>query len=231
MTVIYRCEVVLPSTTGLPADDVTNVFHVSKATALTGSDPTDLAESIESFYNFEPTDFHNAVAKYINGSISRASGSAEVKIYQVPATPGPLGSPVFVHNWTLADKDAGANEWPNQVACVLSFHSDLTNIAQEGPGNTRPAARRRGRLYIGPLMSSAGNNASPMRVSDQFTGELLTRASELQTALSGRGETWGVFSKSDWAIRPVTSASVDNRLDTQRRRLIKASGRTVHTVP
>jgi len=211
---------------GIPRDRTVNTFHFNNV--LGGApDNSVIAGYVQSFYNDDATGVgRSPIAGYISGAVSRAALASKVQVYDVPAVRGPVGSPVFQASWTLGAKAGADKEMPAEVACCASYHAALTDVPEES-GPTRPAARKRGRIYLGPLSIRATNNAegSEPRPADnlviqtvaQFTGNLMLATHQHQLA---------VFSRTAWATALVTGGFVDNAFDTQRRRGPKATGRT-----
>lgn len=176
--------------------------------------------------------------KYISQLVSRAAGTHVLKSWILPPVPGTLGSPDLV---TVSALAAGENSmpWPEEMAVVISRHASVVDIAEEGPeediptprraqnygapathtGRIRPAARRRGRTYFGPLNDGARDDfqgaAIPPIVSTKLSNEL--KAAELALAQTD-GISLGVFSRRDWLVRPVVGGHIDNAFDVQRRR-------------
>jgi hypothetical protein len=149
------------------------------------------------------------------------------------------GSPVQTALWTLgptASASPGNLALPREVALCGSFHGDLSGVAEEGAGDTRPRARRRGRIYVGPLNvaatdstnGSANGGALP---SGFFIGRLAAAFAEFTAAaIEDEGGRWVVASRADNAVYPVTAGWVDNEFDTQRRRGLDPSARTPITL-
>lgn len=112
--------------------------------------------------------------------------------------------------YTPASPSTAASLLPDQVALCLSFYA------------TRNLPRQRGRIYIGPNFNDAGNSNVP------DSGDISALIS-LATALHGMTHsTLQVYSVKNAAPLPVTNFWVDNRWDTQRRRLPKATARTTY---
>jgi len=126
----------------------------------------------------------------------------------------------------------GAPSLPNEVALAVSFHGDLSAVGEFGSGGTRPRARRRGRVFIGPLWdgTSASSSGNPARPSATFMEDLRLAADRLMI-LSDDATTWKwvvphAAESAGWTSVPVIGGWVDNEFDTQRRRGLVATTRS-----
>lgn len=113
---------------------------------------------------------------------------------------------------------------PSEVALCLSFR---------GPYESgEPKARRRGRIYVGPLAAttstSAPNGARPASGVPAFFSDAVEA---LQAAITPEGVVHCVWSRADETFYPVVEYWVDNAFDTQRRRGIAPTERTVLPIP
>ena len=237
----YKVTVRLAAITALPEDSCENTFFFESNTG-TGNDFDDdaniIAPLLTAFYNAVPTGGTNDIASYIGDQISRVSNACQMLFYfdAGPGVPLLWGSPVATRSWTL---DAGLTgvSLPAEVAVVLSFHGDLTGIPETAPNPTpppavvRPAARRKGRVYIGPLLENAlfavpstGEPVPTVFLRDALTGS----GSDLKADAAAIG-SWVVASKTDDAYYPVAGGWVDYAFDTQRRRGQDPTNRTVWT--
>jgi len=112
---------------------------------------------------------------------------------------------VFSKDYSVAG-GSSTNQLPKQVALCGSLH-------------TAHAGRRgRGRVFAGCLttaaITSTGSAATAIRTS--LSGYLAA----LVAGFTGTNGPWvlSVFSRSDVALYPVTSVTIDTRMDVQRRR-------------
>jgi hypothetical protein len=118
---------------------------------------------------------------------------------------------------------------------VLCYHADFGTDAEFGPGGaTRPRARDRGRVYIGPLSASGciSQEATTLRpfVSDNLRNTLIDAGRRLAN-FAGLPATWVVWSRKAAAVHNVVALSVDDAFDTQRRRGERPNVRTTWTLP
>jgi hypothetical protein len=116
---------------------------------------------------------------------------------------------------------ATAASLPSEVALCLSFYA----------GRNLP--RRRGRVYIGPLLTMAAFTDSTttgiVRPSDSLRTAMTASAKTLQASAVTAGLRWCVLSQSDSNLKDITAGWVDNAFDTQRRRGEDASSRMTWT--
>lgn len=212
--------------TGLPADSVFNTWHFFEK----DGDGTDaIATALDNFYNNAASGSPHPLAYYINGSRDRGAEKTLIRFYELPAAPGPIGSPIETAFVTLGAGSTHA-ALPSEVAAVMSFHSDLTGVA-ESTGTTRPAMRHRNRVYLGPLEADSivtdDGSAAEIFLSSNFLETVTHNAANLFLYTGASGNSfWGQWSKADWTMRKVTGGYVDNAPDTQRRRGEKATART-----
>lgn len=207
-------RVVMTAKSGLVADQVVNDFAFkNQSGSATIGDAAGMIGMVSDFYS-EPS-AGNRISNYIGENVDRAA-THQMEAYHIVA--GPLGSPFYTEDWIGPAAPGTANSnLPLEVAAVLSFHADLTGI-QEEAGATRPRARRRGRVYLGPLTTDG------VTITDDaplLGPDLRTAMGAAAVALKDAAETdwpWCVWSRADAILRPVVGGWTDNAPDTQRRR-------------
>lgn len=249
---ITKAVAVLAAVSGLAADEVENTFWFTHPDTEALAHVTAIATAITQFYTNSGATSHS-VAEYISPVMSRALGAAIVKCYTGPDINGVTGSPVLNLPFTLNAADSPFPQLPREVALAMSFHGDLSPVPEEGAvaaipssesaidqgapathsGHTRPRARRRGRIFLGPLATSAlrvTSGTAEQRPHQTVIDTLATAAGQLHTGtMVTAGEVWIVGSRRDNIGYPVTGGWVDDEFDTQRRRQIKPTARTVTT--
>lgn len=213
---------VMEAASGLPEDRVINDFAFHQAAAVNDADIAAMFALVDEFFR-TPTATTFVVSEYISSWINRSATHA-LQAYKI--VDGPLGSPIAEDPWLgPVARRAGSNNLPAEVACVLSFHADLTGVAEEA-GAIRPKARRRGRLFIGPLvdLTVTGGDANVV-VQPGFRSTLQSAAVRLMDN-SEADHPWSVWSRKDKVLRPVVGGWTDNAIDTQRRRGPAATARS-----
>lgn len=235
-----RAVVTIPSTTGLVENAVQNVLHFRDTVG--GQSTTELDTPLSNFFNLAlASPVEVPIAGYLSGELSRAANAVTVDYYNVPLTAGPVGAPIRSSAFTLGAMSGSAKSLPSEVSCCLSLDATLLPIETEpesipggapGPaGDTHPRARRRGRIYLGPLNDTAtnatGGGTSAIRPSSAFRSSVTRSAKEnLAAAVTSAGWIWAVFSPTAWAMGTIHHVWVDDAFDTQRRRGVAATART-----
>ena len=245
-----KAVVKLATVSGLPRDQIVNTFH------FTGDPTGDLDAGIrhwvDVFYNSTmPTSGHN-IAHYISDFVIHDDPSSvgRISVYLMPPTGTPLGSPIYEDHFGLIGA-SGDRAMPNEVALCLSYAANTDGVLEVGPGATdiptsesaqdqgapathsgatRPKARTRGRIYIGPLNIDAITNESGDPTypapDNMFISTLKESAENFAARVAAGGYTWCVWSQRELAMRFVTQGWVDNAWDTQRRRGVAPTTRT-----
>lgn len=203
----YMARVILHTADAIPANYVQNQFGIT-----TGSDDPDfdgITAALKGFYD----DINSAVF-----STAIAQNGHEVKYYVMPGIMP--NYPVEEQTWNLASGTAGV-AYPREVAIALSFQG------QRAAGF--PQARRRGRVFLGPVNSATNSDGRP----NSSTRNVIAGAAEdLGAAIQAlTGHQWSVWSTVDAEMVPILDGWVDNAYDTQRRRGVETTERTTWSVP
>jgi hypothetical protein len=202
MTTI-RAMVVLNMTSSLPRDACVNTWYCLGA--ATEAVCASFGGALGSFYD------------QISGVLARdiAPATSRIKFYDMEA-PKPR---VPIHDMALGMGGAPVNTpLPHEMACCLSFQGTrMSGVSQ---------ARRRGRVYLGPL----GTNVltSDGKLSSTETDVIRDAAETLLTASTEAPSwSWVVYSeRSDPdATTFVTNGWVDDAFDVQRRRGVDPTAR------
>jgi hypothetical protein len=209
---VIRAQVVFQGVTNLPEDRFVNNFYFS--TAIPGQFPVEadyanIATRLPAFYNTGGPSGHR-IAEYMSSEILKTTNSAQIRMYHLgEEKPREL----HVVNWTLTTATDSAR-LPHEVAVVASFYA------------TRNIPRRRGRVYIGPLNLSALNQITG-RPQDAMRVSIIEAMDSLSFAAGGN--EWVTYSTVlvGGAFHEVTNGWCDNAFDTQRRRGVAGTSRTV----
>lgn len=224
---------------GLPQDVCEMTCNVRFPDEPSLLDRAEAVDAFIDFFNVESAGATNDTATYISDAITRDADACMVLGYETTDLSGatPFGSPTASANFTLAVATA-AVEMPEEIAAVISYNADLTNVPvsqtnpSPPPATIRPQARRRGRMFVGPLSAAAGAEvANIFRPIAGFMLDLAENFGQLarDIASSTTGEL-AVWSRSDADLYPVVGGYVDNAWDVQRRRGPDASSRQLFTV-
>lgn len=205
---ITRVVVNLPYYTNVPEDVATNTFYFASVATPDAAARTAIALRLSTFYN--------AIDAYLSPII--IAGSVTATFYNMADTPP--RAPVA--DLALATLTLGAAGYAEEAACALSYHA----VAVSGES----AARRRGRIFIGPLADASVTNGTTTNFSSP--GPAMRSAIAAAAAvLADQSEPyqWAVYSTVDNIARQITGGWVDNSLDTQRRRGRRPTSRDVWT--
>lgn len=198
---IIKAQVELPYFTGLPEDLATNTLYFAPVAIVPVDTITDILDRIDAAYA--------AVDQLLSPVLT---GVKIVKLYDM-SDPEPR-VPIF--EGVVDPITTGTVGYAEEVAAVLSFR------AAYAAGE--PNSRRRGRIYLGPLSTSAveaGDANSFSRLGGAAWGGVLTGfvAGLVGTAPGNAdGGPWVVYSRTDGIGRNVIEAWRDDAADTQRRR-------------
>lgn len=225
---IVLVKAIFESVTGLVEDQVVHdfTFRWDGPIGPTNGELEELTPFLVAFYNDEWGGAAVPLASYLSHELSRSALASRFAYYTVEDLGEDAGSPQVVNDWTLDPGAASVASLPAEVAVVLSMNATLTDVP-ERVGATRPAARRRGRLYFGPLttnaMAAGVGSATVQRPSDALQDELRAAAWQLHDSAAdimalNAGLFWSVYSTADLAARTIVAFSTDNAFDTQRRR-------------
>lgn len=240
---IYRVAVEFTAKSGIAADSVVNDFVLDD----TGS-PDPIADgplvataAIAELYNTAhafPASADLALAYFMGASLSRDSLAVKVKYYDLTGhmDGSNTGSPTVTDAFTLGAHNAAATDLPAQIACCLTMRGagwegqaiDVPGGAPGPVGDTRPRQRYTGRIFLGPLTSGVlAQDGTTKRVSlySGFRSLVLEAAQGMNTALNTGGYGLGVWSRKLETAHPVVRFEVDDRIDTQRRRVERATVR------
>lgn len=197
-----RAQVILHTVDNVPENYVSNswAFRLDTTSGAGGL----LTPILDQFY----TD----LTGYLSPVISQ--NGHEVKYTELPgiAPNYPFDEDVF----NLSASPSGT-ALPDEIAVCLSFQGSR----QAG----FPQARRRGRLYIGPLDTTAATGNRP---STGLLTAMSTAAQTLAAAVDaiGGSSAWAVYSPTEGASTVVTDGWIDNAFDVQRRRGVLPTSRT-----
>jgi len=188
----------------LPRDEAQNVWHFQT--------PGDVAAAGDAIMQVL-TDFYDTAHANVLFS-TLLTGSARIKIYDLedpsprppvyegtPALTGTLGAP-----------------YPAEVAVCMTYQGPVVAGI--------PQARRRGRVFLGPISTAAASGGTgDLRVAISAREDICGAAQGLIEQTELPGLTWSVYSPTldaagslASAFTTVTNGYVNDAFDTQRRR-------------
>ena len=207
-----RAIVELNRDTLIPKDLTVNTWYFEPPGAISSS-AADITTALDTFY----TAIGGLLSPVLTGTGSVAYYDLEDPEPRVPVATGLI---------TFTPDTTGL---PEEVALCLSFQGAVVSGEAQ--------ARRRGRVYLGPLSSDGSTLFTGYYRPSSGTRSSITTAAN---ALMGTaGINWSVFSPTTagpppWAagdlanaFTPVTNGWVDDTFDTQRRRGAPTTARTV----
>jgi hypothetical protein len=226
----------LPAASGVERDTVETTWAFILPTApYSSTEAGNCANAVQAFFNgvHAPSTF--PLSDYIARSISRVGFACTQEVYDLTddGVPG-FGAPKDTYTYGLAAPAIVAASAPSELAIAVSFHSNTAGVPEHGVGGTRPKARRRGRVYIGPFGvdvltdSGVGNTPEPSSLIIEI---LKNAATAFMTQLVADGINWAVWSRVDKLLRSVTGGWVDNAWDVQRRRGEEPTSRSSFGAP
>jgi len=197
----------LATVTGVLEDRPTNVWHFN---AIDDAATADLIKTAL-------TNFYTTIQSSLSPSLAQAGHS--MKFYRL-ADPSPR-APYVDTNWGFPVAMSGA-PMPSEVAVCMSFQ------ATRASGQSQ--ARRRGRLYLGPLRTGIlGTDGRPATAN---VTTIFNAASTLGAASRASAAwEWSIFSPTSGLMLPVDNGWIDNAFDTQRRRGLTPTSRTTFVLP
>lgn len=199
----YKTLVTIQMDSHLPNDAVVNTWH-SECIGVP-NDFDGFLTALEQFYD--------DIASNLSSAVDGTGFTAKTYLMNDPEPRAPVDVRTF---GTMV---AGATAMPPELALVLSFQGDQVSGT--------PQARRRGRVYIGPLKNMPVSSTDP-RVTGQPLIDLTDAAAALMAASDAAANwTWVVYSQADDAMVPVTNGWVDDAFDIQRRRGLLPSQRVL----
>lgn len=198
----YRAQVILHTTDAVPENYVSNSWAFEQSTVPL--DTTGVTGLLE--------DFYSTIRGYLSPTI--AQNGHEVKYTALPGSPP--NYPFEEDTFNLSSPTSGT-ALPDEVAVCLSF--------QGARSAGFPQNRRRGRVYIGPLATTAATGNRP---NSTFISLLASSALTFMSGIHGLtgAPYWSVWSPTDGAAVEITNGWIDNAFDTQRRRGVKSTSRT-----
>lgn len=215
MVAVARAQFTWHRELGVPADDITNTWYFKNSSegSVDPGDANTIADAVRAFYDEGFTWFSQVLG-----------ASSTVKVYDMNDAEPRV--PVFEE--TAAINNPTGTSLPGELASCVSFSAD--------PESGVNQARRRGRVYLGPLATATmggADSAGDIRVVVGFSNAMKANfVSEIVTPLAGIGYAHCVYSPTtdatsslDAATALATTYYMDNAFDVQRRRGAKASVR------
>lgn len=198
---IVAVQTAFTAASNRPEDVITNTLHFNDQAGL--SNPTNMANLMWDFYTASYAGASNIpVSTYFTNDAF--SGDAVQRLYNLD-DPKPR---VPILEVQRSFTPTNGNTLPTEVAVCMSYQAE--------PVSGQSQARRRGRIFVGPLYETANDSGRP---STQIMTSLAVAAGEMLAAANASlNERWVVWSEAGQSAADVVGGWVDNAFDTQRRR-------------
>lgn len=208
-------QATIPSRTNIPRDAVVNTFHFT-GLGERSEFPAEIIGRLDAFYTGTVAGTGDSISQYMSTELLFTGARAKFYDMDDPEPRAPFadeslgltqGSPITAMNL------------PGEVALCTSYRGDL----QSGQN----PARRRGRLYIGPLNTGALATVSnqPTRPAADFIATVAD-ATERLASESTLGIRWVVHSRVAGTNTAIQYGWVDNAFDTMRKRGVDPTSRS-----
>jgi len=202
----YKMVARLVMDSGIPDDAVVNTWHC---------DALVLPDGWETFRD-DLLAFYQTVDALLSANVAATGHTLTTYAMADPEPRAPINTV------SLGTLTTGATAMPPELAICLSFQGQRISGTSQ--------ARRRGRVYIGPLKNS-NVSSTDMNLDTTVTDALRDAGQALVNASNASADyTWCVYSAADDALVPVHNGWVDNAFDIQRRRGLTASQRDVFSL-
>lgn len=199
----YSLQVTLIPSSNVNADASTNTWSCD-------ADDTTAAVAFKDAV----LDFYDDMRAYYPALIRQSNHIWKVYNRADPEPRAPVAEGVY----SFASAPSG-NSLPTEVALCGSFQGQKTSGV--------PQARRRGRIYFGPIVAT--QIAPTARPSSTLVTALAQALDDLKTASDGAATwTWCVWSTVTGTNVPISDGWVDDEFDVQRRRGRIATSRTIY---
>lgn len=218
---VFRVQHVLQHNNGLSQDQFVNNWYFTRI-APDHSALQAIAGIVRGFYTVDPAGPSSAVITFMSGMVH--GSNARVKIFNLDdAMPR---SPVYEEFFTPSGSPMAGGNLPSELAACLSYEA--------APASGVPLARRRGRMYIGPLANgcnASGAGSVEATLSTDVQQAITDSAQATAAAAAAQSWIWCLHSPTSALDPPIVSVWCDNAFDVQRRRGIKPSARTTRSIP
>lgn len=199
---LYKIQSTLFMASGIPEDSCVNTLWCES---------TDGAEVVSEFVAALVVGL-DTFRGHFPSTVRQTNHSVKTYLMSEPEPRAPINETI----WSFSNAPAG-NPAPPEIALCLSFQGDRVSGQSQ--------ARRRGRIYFGPLdLADVHTDGRP---TSGLVTDLLSLGDTLINASEGmEGGKWVVWSPTEAASTVVTNGWVDNAFDIQRRRGVAATVRS-----
>lgn len=204
---------------GMLKDEVVNTFaFLTPTLAPVDAEMTTVMDAVHGFYTDTQAITNVSVSTWMGSQMEKTGTPLLIEMYNLA---GHLdgtahGSPIKTGLYSVPAAAFTNPGLPSEMAVCCSFHTAYATDP-EFAGNTRPRARDRGRIYIGPMATTAVDydTAARPNVKETVRSTIASAAINLRDAA---GHAWCVWSRSKSTLEPIVAGWVDDAWDVQRRR-------------
>src|SRR3954451_16985392 len=202
---------------GLTKDKMVNNMCFLTTGALDNTAMIGIIDLVTAFYNTVHASTSRAIASLMSQSIDRGANKTLTQIYDVTAhlNGSDHGSPVGFGSWDLGASIGSTNALPSELAICLSFHAAYGSDQEFGSG-TRPRARDRGRIYLGPWNDGGVAHDTTTNISRPGVGYSDVIIESASILMGATTPSWAVWSRKNAVANPVVGGWVDDAWDIQR---------------
>lgn len=213
----FRISATFPTDTSLPADYITNTWHFEGDS----SEVDNAVDMLEDFYTSTPTGDSTSIVGSMPSDIVGTQLIFKAYALEEPEPRVPS------YERTVSISPSASPGLPSEVALCFSFQAERESGENQ--------ARRRNRVYIGPLTTSQNTTNRPtsaIRTRLARAGRDLLQASDASLNMKWVGyspaaaSAGGSPAAGTW---DVNNGWIDDAWDTQRRRGYAATTRTTWT--
>lgn len=210
-----RVQAILQGNSALPEDRYVTTWAFASDAAETNAGKAAAIAKVRAFYTVVRAPGPNKVCDYLAGAMINEALS-EFRAYSL-ADP-PQERVPYIESWgsTLL---SNAAPLPSEVAACVSYYCGLNR-----PG-------RRGRVYLGPLNTSAMTSNDSPAVLSPNAQTCFKQAGKAMIETAPLFPTWCLLTKSGVGspqLVPITNGWVDNAFDTIRKRGEQATNRALY---
>lgn len=201
-------QISMEADTQLPEDVTINTWHFVGSSAP--ADLPGLDDAIHAFYA--------DIQSFLSASLT---GNVTARYYDLADAEPRI--PRFMSGWTITPN---TESLPREVSLCLSFQSQTLS------GDI--AARRRNRVFLGPLAGLSTHTSlydSDLRPSTAMIEAMLDAVDNLVNVQGTGDYSWITYSQVEAAGGGVTKFWIDNAFDTMRKRGRAATNRSVRVLP
>lgn len=211
---------------GMVKDRVVNTFaFLTPTAAIVPAELDTVASAVAGFFTETQPISNVAITTWMGNQLDKTGDALVVEVYDLA---GHLdgtahGSPLLIRPFNVPVNAFPNPGLPSELSVCCSFHTAYASDP-EFLGTTRPRARDRGRIYIGPMATTCidYDTGGRPKVKDTVRSTIAEAAIKLRDTV---GHAWSVWSRAKGTVEPVVAGWVDDAWDVQRRRGEEATER------